>query len=215
MERINQIWTQLELNSSTAAGLFKLRFSETSKCDIYLGVKLPEIHRLLILKVPFNIGKEFNFKYEFRGLKFEKIYADTFVVYSYSSSLIASYKHENLHTLNTRKNNSPQYVNPDNDTHNDTNKGLRINSNKTAVNTFDDTTIKELGCFMSSEELDGYWRGDHVGVQFKEVSSIISAGGLLLFMKSFDHIKFLVNTLLARMRYIHSIPIANEIIQIS
>jgi hypothetical protein len=37
-------------------------------------VKLPEIHRLLILKVPFNVGKEFNFKYEFRGLKFEKIY---------------------------------------------------------------------------------------------------------------------------------------------
>jgi hypothetical protein len=54
MERINQIWTQLELNSSTAAGLFKLRFSETSKCEVFLGVKLPEIHRLLILKVPFK-----------------------------------------------------------------------------------------------------------------------------------------------------------------
>ncbi|MFY7938457.1 MAG: PD-(D/E)XK motif protein [Flavobacterium sp.] len=74
MERINQIWAQLELNSSTVAGLFKLRFSDASKCDFFLGVKLPETHRLLILKVPFNIGKEFNFKYEFRGLKFEKIY---------------------------------------------------------------------------------------------------------------------------------------------
>lgn len=74
MERINQIWTQLELNSSIVAGLFKLRFSDASKCDVFLGVKLPETHRVLILKVPFNIGKEFNFKYEFRGLKFEKIY---------------------------------------------------------------------------------------------------------------------------------------------
>ena len=74
MERINQIWAQLELNSSTVAGLFKLRFSDASKCDVFLGLKLPETHRLLILKVPFNIGKEFNFKYEFRGLKFEKIY---------------------------------------------------------------------------------------------------------------------------------------------
>jgi hypothetical protein len=74
MERINRIWAQLELNSSTVAGLFKLRFSDASKCDVFLGVKLPETHRLLILKVPFNIGKEFNFKYEFRGLKFEKIY---------------------------------------------------------------------------------------------------------------------------------------------
>ena len=74
MERINQIWSQLELNSSTVAGLFKLRFSDASKCDVFLGVKLPETYRLLILKVPFNIGKEFNFKYEFRGLKFEKIY---------------------------------------------------------------------------------------------------------------------------------------------
>ena len=74
MERINQIWAQLELNSSTVAGLFKLRFSDASKCDVFLGLKLPETHRLLVLKVPFNIGKEFNFKYEFRGLKFEKIY---------------------------------------------------------------------------------------------------------------------------------------------
>jgi len=74
MERIKQIWTQLEASSSTVAGLFKLRFSDASKCDVFLGVKLPETHRLLILKVPFNIGQEFNFKYEFRGLKFEKIY---------------------------------------------------------------------------------------------------------------------------------------------
>lgn len=74
MERIKQLWIQLEANSSALAGLFKVRFSDASKCDVFLGVKFPETYRILILKVPFAIGKEFNFKYDFRGLKFDKIY---------------------------------------------------------------------------------------------------------------------------------------------
>lgn len=74
MERIKKIWTQLEANSSAVPGLFKLRYSDTSKCDVFLGLKLPETHRMLILKAPLTIGKEFNFSYEFRGLKFDKIY---------------------------------------------------------------------------------------------------------------------------------------------
>lgn len=74
MERIKQIWTQLESHSSAVPGLFKLRYSDTSKCDVFLGIKFPETHRMLILKVPLTIGKEFNFRYEFRGLKFDKIY---------------------------------------------------------------------------------------------------------------------------------------------
>lgn len=74
MERIKEIWVQLENNTSTVAGLFKLRFSEISKCDLFLGIKYPENYRLLIVKTPFSIGKDFNFKYEFRGLKFDKVY---------------------------------------------------------------------------------------------------------------------------------------------
>jgi hypothetical protein len=74
MERIKEIWTQLEENSSEVAGLFKLRYSDTSKCDVFLGIKYPETHRMLIIKAPFTVGKDFNFKYEFRGLKFDKIY---------------------------------------------------------------------------------------------------------------------------------------------
>lgn len=74
MERIKQIWVQLEANNPAMPGLFKVRYSDTSKCDIFLGVKFPETHRMLILKVPLTIGKEFNFRYEFRGLKFDKIY---------------------------------------------------------------------------------------------------------------------------------------------
>ena len=74
MERIKQIWTQLEANGSAVAGLFKLRYSDASKCDVFLGVKFPEMHRMLIIRTPFTAGKDFNFKYEFRGLKFDKIH---------------------------------------------------------------------------------------------------------------------------------------------
>lgn len=74
MERIKQIWSQLEGNESAISGLFKIRYSDTDKCDVFLGIKVPEIYRMLIIKVPFLIGKEFNLRYEFRGLKFEKIY---------------------------------------------------------------------------------------------------------------------------------------------
>jgi len=74
MVRIKKIWIQLEANNSAVPGLFKLRYSNTSKCDVFLGLKYPETHRMLILKAPLTIGKEFNFRYEFRGLKFDKIY---------------------------------------------------------------------------------------------------------------------------------------------
>ncbi len=74
MERIKQIWTQLEADCKKMAGLYKVRYSEENICDVFLGMKNPELFRLLIIRVPFLIGKEFNFHYEFRGLKFEKIY---------------------------------------------------------------------------------------------------------------------------------------------
>ncbi len=73
-ERIREIWEQLENNTSSVAGLFKQRFSDTSICDVFQGVKFPEGHRMLIVRVPLTIGKDFNLKYEFRGLKFEKVY---------------------------------------------------------------------------------------------------------------------------------------------
>jgi hypothetical protein len=76
MERIKEIWYQLENNTSTVAGLFKQRYSETSRCDVYLGIKYPENYRLLIIKTPFSVGKDFKFQYEFRGLKFDKVYDD-------------------------------------------------------------------------------------------------------------------------------------------
>jgi hypothetical protein len=74
MERIKQIWAQLESSKSLTPGLFKIRYSDESKCDVFLGIKFPENYRILIIRTPFSIGKEFGFKYEFKGLKFDKIY---------------------------------------------------------------------------------------------------------------------------------------------
>lgn len=74
IERIKEIWNQLESNISTTAGLFKVRYSDTSRCDAYLGIKYPENFRMLIIRAPISIGKDFNLKYEFRGLKVDKVY---------------------------------------------------------------------------------------------------------------------------------------------
>lgn len=74
MERIKEIWNQLESSASTVGGLFKQRYSDSSKCDVFLGIKYPENFRMLIIRTPFSVGKDFIFKYEFRGLRFDKVY---------------------------------------------------------------------------------------------------------------------------------------------
>lgn len=74
MERIKEIWNILENNTSLVSGLFKQRYSDKSTCDVFLGIKHPENYRMLIIRTPFSVGKDFNFKYEFRGLRFDKVY---------------------------------------------------------------------------------------------------------------------------------------------
>lgn len=73
MERIDNLWIELEKQSSDRSGFFKTRYSETSEAEVYLGMKVPEMYRLLILSVPLAAGRKFDFKYEFKGVKFEKI----------------------------------------------------------------------------------------------------------------------------------------------
>lgn len=73
MERIDQLWVALENQSSDRSGLFKTRYSETSKAEVYFGINIPEKHRLLILRVTLAEGRRFEFRYEFKGVKFEKI----------------------------------------------------------------------------------------------------------------------------------------------
>lgn len=73
MERIDYLWKNLEAQSSDHVGFFKTRYSETSLAEVYLGIKVPEMYRLLILCVPGSEGRKFDFKYEFKGVKFEKL----------------------------------------------------------------------------------------------------------------------------------------------
>lgn len=74
MNRINEIWNQLSLTNLNSSGLFKIRYSETSKCDLFLGLKCPEKNRMLILQTPSKLAQNFNFKYDFKGVRFEKVY---------------------------------------------------------------------------------------------------------------------------------------------
>ena len=73
MERIKEIWSQLEQNNLATAGLAKVRYSDSSLCDIFLGIKFPEKQRMNILRIPYELGKDFLFKYEFKGLKLDKV----------------------------------------------------------------------------------------------------------------------------------------------
>jgi hypothetical protein len=74
MNKINDIWEKLEKKEVLNYGLMKIRYSENSACDFYLGIKYPENYRMLIIKTPMNIGIKFSFIYDFKGLKFEKVY---------------------------------------------------------------------------------------------------------------------------------------------
>lgn len=74
MNRINAIWKELESKTASKRGLVKIRFSDKSFCDIYLGLKYPEEFRMLVFRTPLKTGVNFNFVYDFKGLKFEKIY---------------------------------------------------------------------------------------------------------------------------------------------
>lgn len=73
MERIKLIWEQLK-GAGNKPGLYKVRFSDNSGCDLYLGLKVPEAARMLIIRAPYENGKNFDLRYDLKGLKFEKVY---------------------------------------------------------------------------------------------------------------------------------------------
>lgn len=74
MERIKQIWNYLEKEMTSLAGFSRMRYSDTIGCDLFLGIKFPEKHRLLFIRVPYSTGKDFNIRFEVKALKLEKIY---------------------------------------------------------------------------------------------------------------------------------------------
>jgi hypothetical protein len=73
MQRIKDIWAQLERDNLASVGLAKIRYSDSSVSDIFLGVKFPERQRMNILRIPYELGKDYLFKYEFKGLRLDKV----------------------------------------------------------------------------------------------------------------------------------------------
>lgn len=73
MDRIKEIWNLLLLNHSKLEGIEKIRFSDKCPCDIYLGIKTPEISKLLAIRISLKNGKELRKVRSIKGLKIEKI----------------------------------------------------------------------------------------------------------------------------------------------
>lgn len=73
MNRIKEIWKKLESNPAIVAGIEKIRFSENSPCDLYLGIKTPENLRLFAVRISLKNGKNISGIRNIRGIRIEKI----------------------------------------------------------------------------------------------------------------------------------------------
>ena len=73
MNRIYEIWAILEEKNQQTFGLNKVRYSESSHSDLYLGVKHPENQRLLLLRSD-AAEPDLPGNRDFKGLRLEKIY---------------------------------------------------------------------------------------------------------------------------------------------
>ncbi|MBC3539577.1 PD-(D/E)XK motif protein [Rufibacter sediminis] len=73
MNRIKEIWTELKKQPDFLSGLAKIRYSESSYCDLYLGIKLPENSSCLILGLPISVINKINSDRKLRGLRLEKV----------------------------------------------------------------------------------------------------------------------------------------------
>lgn len=73
MNRIKEIWNQIDSSPSTFEGISKVRFSQTSSCHLYLGKKTPENARLLAISVSIKNGRNVNHIKNLKGLRIERI----------------------------------------------------------------------------------------------------------------------------------------------
>src|SRR6185437_12232591 len=73
MDRIKEIWKKLITGPAIATGIQKIRYSEKSLCDLYLGIKVPENSRVLAIRLSVNNYKDINGIRNIKGLRIEKI----------------------------------------------------------------------------------------------------------------------------------------------
>ncbi|MFY9310089.1 MAG: PD-(D/E)XK motif protein [Bacteroidia bacterium] len=73
MDRIKEIWRKLESNPAGVSGIEKIRFSESSPCDLYLGIKTPENSRLFAIRISLKNAKNVIGLRNIKGMRIEKI----------------------------------------------------------------------------------------------------------------------------------------------
>ncbi|QHL88231.1 PD-(D/E)XK motif protein [Nibribacter ruber] len=73
MNRLKEIWAELRKQPASMSGLAKIRYSESSDCDLYLGIRLPEDSSCLLLGLPIRVINKINSERKLRGLRLEKV----------------------------------------------------------------------------------------------------------------------------------------------
>jgi hypothetical protein len=71
MERIKEIWNQLEADKTDSTGLFKTRYTFNSVCELYLGLLTPSNTRCLLLRFPIRAFRNLQIDKKMKGLRFE------------------------------------------------------------------------------------------------------------------------------------------------
>ncbi len=70
MSRLQEIWQQLD----SQQGMFRrVRYDAVSPCDVYLGLKMPEAERMLVLRLPISLAKSVKNKLPSQGIRIDKI----------------------------------------------------------------------------------------------------------------------------------------------
>jgi Putative PD-(D/E)XK family member, (DUF4420) len=73
MDRINDIWSQLEIDRPALPGLLKVRYSPDVVAELYLGVLMPGAQRCLLLRINSRDIRNAQVDRNLRGLKMQKM----------------------------------------------------------------------------------------------------------------------------------------------
>ena len=72
-DAIEKIWSELETTQVFSSGFLKKRYSAECQADIYIGLKVPEKTRLLILRLSLKTGIAMSNFPMLRGIRIEKV----------------------------------------------------------------------------------------------------------------------------------------------
>ncbi len=72
-DAIERIWNELETMPVVSPGFLKKRYSAECQADVYVGLKIPEKTRLLILRLSWKTGAAVSIFPNLRGIRIEKV----------------------------------------------------------------------------------------------------------------------------------------------